>query len=213
MNKFSLIFISIIFSILVTGCYDPTLNEQPFVCGGTPGNPECPEGYGCYGGMCLTSKPACWVENFFGSIGGFADADFEPNNHPDLAYKIACDHINDPMTCPAAVRYETRTPISNLAICGEGDIDIYKIYLQVGETLQFDLIYSYQVGRDLDIEIFRMDSGSKINESMAASTNDNEEITFGAVQTTAYYYIMVYGKSMEDINAYAINFKIDAPVK
>ncbi len=210
-------------SFLMAGmnaCYEPQLNEYPFVCGGTAGHPECPEGYDCYGGQCLKQAPECYYQ-MFGQIRGDADRDFEPNNVPWLAYTLICgDEVNP--NCPR--RYDVQQQYVNLAVCAQyftdpqtgniygGDRDFYKIYLTMGEQISITLKYNYRSGADLDLTMGAFDSGSNswtiIKESR--STNDDETIEHTA-EFTGWHYIEVRGKSPADMNGYALQWILHSP--
>ncbi|MBU1218727.1 PPC domain-containing protein [Myxococcota bacterium] len=214
MRKLFLLFITV---LSFYGCYNPDLNDNPFVCGGSHGNPECPDGYSCYGGICLDQKPACWTDYFFNTVHGYADQDFEPNNVPSLAYTLQCGDIVNP-ACPT--RYDIPFTSSNLVICGEGDIDIYKIHLKAGETINMSMFYTNAVNGNLDISFFHQDPNSGTynlsnpdayswKTGSTPSEAVEEEFTF-LVPTEGWYYLMVFGKTYADINKYVLQWEITA---
>ncbi|MBN2722666.1 MAG: PPC domain-containing protein [Deltaproteobacteria bacterium] len=210
MKRFSLLLA--LFVLGLPSCYDPQLNDSPFVCGGSHGSPECPDGYSCYGGVCLDEKPACWQDNFFnGSIAGFVDEDLEPNNVPSLAWILECGDVTN-AACP--VRYDVTRTLSGLAVCGEGDIDIYAIHLTAGEQIDLTMTYYYDPNRDLDLVLFHQDPDTgKYNlsnpDAQGFSSNDNESF-IATAGTTGWYYVMVFGKTYNDINAYVLQWKLIA---
>lgn len=204
--------LAILLSTTLFGCYNPELGDEPFVCGGTHGAGECPEGYGCYGGICLESAPACWTSTF-GLIPGNADFDYEPNNTPDLAFMVQCGDIpGNNQACPT--RWDTERTYRNLAICGEGDIDIFKIYLDQGETFDVTMWYDYVAGGDLNMVLFHQESDGGYNlsdpDEISLSTNNDEEITH-SVTLSGWYYLMIFGATVSDVNGYALQWTILAP--
>ncbi len=215
------ILLSLVVSIAgLAGCYNPELNDFPFVCGGSHGRPECPDGYNCYGGQCLKSPPGCW-DQYFGNIQGNRDKDFEPNNIPDLAVTLICgDEVNP--NCPPGARYNTPNQYGMLVICGEafmdpqtgapygGDRDYFKIYLMAGEGIDITLKHNYQAGRDLDLRLLADRSRNYLQLKQSASTNDDEQITHTA-DYTGWHFIEVKGKTPMDNNGYALQWSLIAP--
>ncbi len=200
--------LTLLATLLLSGCYDPQLDEEPFVCGGSPGKGDCPDGYSCYGGICLSKEPVCYGE-FFGTIAGGADHDYEPNNTPEFALLLECGDTpeNTQGRCP--VRFDMQRTLRNLAICPSGDLDIYKIYLQANEEIEIQLKADYALNRDLNMVLFHADDKGKYNlnnpDDRSTSTNHDEEITFSVVDT-GWYYIMVYGRTLDDLNGYALSW-------
>lgn len=222
MKRASFLFVSFLL-VSLSACYDPQLNEYPFVCGGSPGHPECPEGYHCYGGQCLKEAPACYNEVFPpNGIQGNADQDFEPNNVPWLANTLVCgDEVNP--NCPR--RYDISNKYVKLVICAQyftnpvtqatygGDRDFYRIYLTQGEQISMTLKYNYRAGGDLDMTLGSFDPNSsepwKIIKS-SSSTNDDETIEHTAT-FTGWHYFDIRGKTPEDMNVYALEWILSSP--
>jgi hypothetical protein len=216
MKRIFLLF-SLVSMAVLSGCYDPSLGPFPFVCGGSHGNPECPEGYSCYGGQCLDQAPACY-DSYLGPIKGDADRDFEPNNVPKLAYTVICgDEVNP--YCPQ--RYGIQQQYVNLVICGEaltdpasgglygGDRDYYRIYLSMGESIAITLKYNYQMGKDLDMRLLGDEQSNWAQLKMSQSTNDDEQITHAA-EYTGWHYIEIKGKTPSDNQFYALQWTLTA---
>jgi len=206
----SSIFISAI--LFSSSCYNPSLNDEPFLCGGSHGNPECPDGYQCYGGICRTSPPECWAKDYFGTGSGFDDVDLEPNNIPSLAWVLPCGDMNagtQGSNCPN--RYAPQN-YTKLAICGENDIDFYKIYLYSGEVIDFTLKYDYAAFRDLSLSLWKetVNADGSVDRELiqtSASTNSDEKITYN-VDSTGWYYFMVYGATSQDTSDYALMWQV-----
>jgi Bacterial pre-peptidase C-terminal domain len=212
-------FLLLLSSLAFSACYSPELNDEPFACGGTHGDGICPDGFSCYGGMCLDSMPVCWQDNFFGTISGADDNDFEPNNTPDLAYMMQCGDTLERNIASCPQRFDITRTYLNLAVCGEGDIDIYKIYLVAGEQIDIVMKYNYGQGLDLDMVLFHStinpsDGSFSYNlstpDQQSVSTNDDENITLNST-VTGWYYLMVYGKTIADINGYALQWTLLDP--
>ncbi|MCD6497235.1 MAG: PPC domain-containing protein [Deltaproteobacteria bacterium] len=185
---------------LGASCYNPELAPAPFLCGV---GGACPDGFTCYGGICMDKKPECMQPGYV--FDGTVDRDMEPNNYPGAAYELPCGDPNSPTygpcSCPpiptrAGYRRKSYTNgLTGLAICPAGDNDFYKFYLYAGEVLDVDITYDYGVGRDLDMEAYRSIDGQMIGE--ARSTNDNEHMTITA-DIEGFYYILVRPKNSTD---------------
>ncbi|MGM0597682.1 MAG: hypothetical protein ACQES9_11655 [Myxococcota bacterium] len=220
MKKYiSFILISLGLAVFTQSCYSPDLNEEPFACGGDHGNGECPEGYGCYGGLCLESAPSCYADDqFFGEIGGSSDKDFEPNNTPDQAYIMTCGGVPEQDTsCPN--RYGGEFTYKNLTICGKGDIDIYKVYLVNGETFSVTMnIDPGSTSNYLYIILFKetidADGNKTWNTSdpdaYSYSSREVDELTYEA-QNNGWHYLMVYGGKFSYLNRYTLEWFFESP--
>ncbi len=216
-------------ALTMTGCYNPELAPSPFLCG--PGG-SCPDGYSCYGGICMDSMPECMQPGWV--IDGTAGEDLEPNNYPDIAQTLPCgaspgtpEYSCSCPPIPTKPGYR-RATISNgiplAAICPAGDNDFYKFWLIQGEELEVTLNYQYNVGRDLDIEIWRPNAEGALEKvGEAKSTNDNDSLTVSAT-VSGYYYILVLPKDAKDqfgpngtlrrpadINEYILSFRLNPP--
>lgn len=210
----------------LAACYNPELAPAPFLCGQ---GGKCPEGYSCYGGICMDSKPECMMEGFI--FDGGQDADLEPNNRPDYSVTLPCGDPEDlsytPCSCPPLVTstdfrrktYENGFP--GLAICPEGDLDYYKFYLFANEVLRLTLVYEYHPGRNLDLETGRFVDEDYQILGEAKSTNDNETLDIEA-DFNGWYYILVKPSRSQneydqngnitraaDLNEYVLTFELN----
>ncbi len=215
-------------SLMFTGCYNPQLNEFPFVCGGKPGAGECPDGYSCYGGHCLEQPPECWQDNYFAiGVGGKSDVNLEPNNLPTQAVLLPCGDIDYSQTCPHRYVDENNADevkqysqnLTGLAICPAGDYDFYGFWMGPCDIIVIDMLYNTnnQMGRDLDMEILmpitQPDGSIKYDnpqgDVISSTTTDNEDLRFQA-QAPGWYYLWVHGRDKDpetgDMNAYALQY-------
>ncbi len=217
-------------ALATAGCYNPELAPSPFLCGA---GGTCPDGYSCYGGVCMDSKPECMQPGFV--FDGASDQDSEPNNYPELAITLSCGANPDspeyaPCSCPTVpskpgyrrAYYKNGTPTA--AICPAGDNDFYKFWLLQNEVLEVTVNYSYNVGRDLDLEVWRPNAQGTLEKiGEAKSTNDNDTLTINAT-VSGYYYILVMPKNTKDqfgpdgalirpadMNEYVLSFELNPP--
>lgn len=210
------------------GCYNPELAPAPFLCG--PGG-ACPDGYNCYGGICMDHLPECMMDGYI--FVGSQDADLEPNNTPEMAVTLFCglppdDPGYDPCICPPMPtldgfrRKNYSNGLGSLAICPPGDHDWYRFYLLPNETLKVTILYRYHLGRDLNLEIGYFNSaGEYIRMKESKTPNDNEELEVDATQR-GWHYILVkparsqnqYDQSGQivspaDVNEYVLQYELN----
>jgi hypothetical protein len=208
-------------TLSLVGCYNPALPDQPFWCG--PGG-KCPDGYGCYGGICGKSAPDCLTQADPQYAGWPNDNDLEPNNHPELAVTLPCGSNPNPAVDPT---YPTRCPsranltngFMNLVVCPARDRDMYKIYLLPNESVVFQIIYQYSENppRNLDAKVWRWDFilNDYVQVAVGQSTNDNETIPVSTETSTGnpegWYFLEVYGATDQDVNFYTVSFTLNPP--
>lgn len=216
-----------------SGCYNPELAPAPFLCGE---GGSCPEGYTCYGGICMDYKPECMMDGYI--FEGDQDADLEPNNTFDLAVPLFCGRSPDdpgysPCQCPPVPTIEGfrrknfENGMPSLAICPPGDLDYYQFYLLSGETLRVKIIYKYNLGRDLNLEIgYKNSAGEYVRIQEAKTTNDNEEITIDATQRGWHYILAKPARDRPeydpgtgdiirpaDVNEYTLQYELNPDTK
>ena len=215
------------FCLALSACYNPELAPSPFLCGA---GGTCPKGYKCYGGICMDSKPECMQEGYF--FDGNADKDLEPNNHPELATDLPCgDPFSPnytPCSCPPLVqiggrRQTYQNGLQGLGICPAGDFDYYRFYLFAGETLTIHLIYRYNLGRDLNLNILQANAqGTYDVKAQARSSNDNEDLEYTALVDDWYYIVVIPANPLDvidpntgdvmrpaDLNEYILQFVLN----
>lgn len=225
MKRYGAVLIGFCFAAL-SACYNPELAPSPFLCGE---GGACPEGYSCYGGICMEQKPECMMEGFI--FEGDQDADLEPNNRPTYAVTMPCGDPEDssytPCTCPPLTtvsdfrRRNFTNGFPNLAICPKGDLDYYRFYLYSGEVLRLNLVYQYHQGRNLDLETGRFFDEEYQILGEAKSTNDNENLDIVADFDGWYYILVKPSRSQDeldqqgnitrpaDLNEYVLQFELN----
>lgn len=192
-------------ALLLGGCYNPDLGETPFRCAAD--DPQCPGGYICHQGICVTSIPpdqgipdrkllddSQILPSKEGPVfldwaltkpaGTCADADSEPNNN-------ALDATDLPQGLS-----------TGWEICYRGDVDQFKYQLKKGESLTVKVDFTHSNG-DLDAVIFDPDGFEAGN---SRSTTSNEEIKIVA-QQTGYYIIGIWGFNF-DTNTYDLEVTV-----
>ena len=101
--------------------------------------------------------------------------------------------------------------LDDLSIC-TGDTDWFVLTLSDGQDAIIELNYTFQDGKDLDLELFAGDGTTLILKSDTAS--DNERIAIRPVTGETSFYIIVSGFLDDDENTYSlsINTNIDGNV-
>jgi len=212
----------------LTSCYQPELAPAAFLCGE---GGACPEGYKCYGGICMDSKPECMMDGYI--FDGNQDRDLEPNNTAQQAVTLPCGNAPDdpaysPCQCPPIPTAEGfrrkfyNNGFPGLAICPRGDYDYYRFYLLAGESLQVNMIHKYNLGRDLNMEVGIFNSEEEyIPVAEAKSTNDNETLLVEATQRGWHYIVVKPARTQDeldqngqvarpaDVNEYVIQFDLN----
>ncbi|MFH2007077.1 MAG: hypothetical protein ABI333_10870 [bacterium] len=178
----------------------------------------------CNQGSC-TDRWVCMDQTDPSYLGWPDDSDLEPNDTPTEAQVFPCGDdavVTNPMEyaarCPSRESYTNG--YMNLVICPIGEVDLYAMYLLDGESVTFQLLYQWStvLPRDLDARILRIDgsTGSLVEVTVGASTNDNETLTVqvgaGTGNPPGWYYIEVAGKTAADHNYYTISYTLNGGV-
>lgn len=185
---------------------------------------RCPSG-GCYGGLCVQDYECPCYDPL-----GHCDQ-LEPNNLPEMAIDLPCSDpaspYYTPCSCPpipaSGRRRQYQNGLQGLEICPAGDLDYFRYYLFAGDTLFVRLIYRGDLGRSLDLVVFRTDenTGAHIAAGSAWQVDNDKYLEFTA-SAEGFYYILLRGVRMfdeyddqgrligpADINEYIMQFALN----
>ncbi|MCB9553331.1 MAG: lamin tail domain-containing protein [Myxococcales bacterium] len=107
----------------------------------------------------------------------------------DPACVVCPDDANEPNETIADATPVMAGAYADLAICGDGDVDVYAIELCAGGTITVDVTFIHEAG-DLDADL-RDGADAEIDTS--TGTTDAEQLVYTNRGAVATYYIRVFG--------------------
>ena len=210
--------------LMLGGCYNPDLGQNPFLCADVENEDEkCPSGYTCVAdvvvgkNVCIKEDniprldqgtPDCGVVQVIPTKDGSVLLDQGHCNPPKSS--LGCDdessEPNNGGDTATALTAQIKLPnslITGWEICYAGDVDQYTIKVDPGKTLTVKVIFTHSKG-DLDAALLLPDgyvqgSRSTTNDEVVSSKND---------ETTAVTYTLgVWGHNL-DTNKYDLDITI-----
>lgn len=115
---------SLVLAVAACSPYDPDFGSTPFLCGQT--EPRCPDGYFCIQ-EADTGRQIC---------SETAPDDFNCDADPN--------EPNDSTSAPTMTASQATVTIDGLAVCPDGDLDVYSLTLT--GTQSIELLVTYESG-------------------------------------------------------------------
>lgn len=197
-------------SLAACSPYSPDLGNVPFRCGS---NMECPDGYDCQmvsaSNVCVAKGGSPIDSGGSGSGASFdctKDSVLEGASHNNTIQTAS----STPVGCCAQGQRSMIT-YSNLAICPDGDTDLYRVDIDTANknikaTVTYDAA-SIMGGAPLDVAILNNSGATSVN----GQPNGENTVTASlpnAATASAPYYVRVQGPATGE-NYYSLTIEVN----
>ena len=170
--------------LAVAACspYSPDLGGAPFLCGSSA--PLCPDGYACQspqGGSASGSDGVCIK----------AGGQIPPDSNPTMCANDQSLEPNDSIAMAWVTPVDTRKnfPLSSLAICPEGDKDVYLVTTNAANQ-NIEVVISWESGLPLSGAIL---GGGGAMLANATANGEKSVRAYLAMAPVGTYYAQVFG--------------------
>jgi hypothetical protein len=194
-------------SLALAACspYSPDLGAAPFLCGSAA--PQCPDGYSCkspQGGSGTGPDSVCV------RMGGVIPADSNPTMCADDHTLEPNDTIAQAWMTPVDTRKSF--PLTDLAICPEGDKDNYSMQITVANENVEVLVDYDTAGAALQGAILNA-GGTPIAQAMPITGSPGHIRAYVASLPVGTYYTQVFGPASGAVttNNYSLTINITGP--
>lgn len=184
---------------LLGGCdpYNPSLGDKPFLCGSD--EPRCPEGYVAI----EESATACSCQRT-----GASAVDANPNDGAAFQCNVDGNEPNDTTSTPTdtGLGGATTTYASDpIAVCVAGDVDVFALDAESGQTVTARLLYAGEQG-ELVLQLLA-DDGTELATGAPISGGQEASVE---VENTERHLVRV--QAADDVeNNYTLSIEVTTP--